>query len=87
MVQDLTAHSIGQLVQANPVRVPTLSSGMMPTSIDRRPSAGSGHNGGVEKMPFVQPHQNHVDFTWNSNQNNDNEEDSFAVHFSIGMAF
>lgn len=48
---------------------------------DFRPGLGAG----VQYLLPVGPAR--LDFAWNPDQNKDNEEDSFAVHFSIGMAF
>ena len=48
---------------------------------DFRPGLGTG----VQYLLPVGPAR--LDFAWNPDQNKDNEEESFAVHFSIGMAF
>ncbi len=48
---------------------------------DMRPALGCG----VQYLLPVGPAR--LDFAWNPDRDNDRDEDSFSVHFSIGMAF
>jgi outer membrane translocation and assembly module TamA len=48
---------------------------------DFRPGLGAG----LQYLLPVGPAR--LDFAWNPDQDRDREEDSFTVHFSIGMAF